>query len=73
MYKLFSNFADFRHLQTPNERTKYYKILPAYTTTSHNTILKIASLYLEFKYHFFDIAEKNSDYFWTRLYVYIHS
>ena len=48
----FSNFADFRQLQIPNARMKYYEILPTHTETPHNTNHKIANRYFEFKYHF---------------------
>ena len=55
----FSNFADFRQLQIPNARTKYYEILPAHTKTPHNTSHKIANRYFEFKYHFSTLQKKN--------------
>ena len=37
---------------------KYYEILPTHTETPRNTTRKIANLYIEFNYHFFDIAKK---------------
>ena len=54
----FSNFADFRQLQIPNARTKYYAILPVPTKTPHNTTHKITSLYFDFKYHFLTLQKK---------------
>ena len=66
----FSNFADFRQLQIPHALTKYYKILPAHNKTPYKTIHKIANRYFEFKYHF-STLQKNSDYFWTRVYVFL--
>ena len=54
----FANFADFRQLQILNARTKYYEILPAHTTTPHNTINKITNRYFEFKYHFSTLQKK---------------
>ena len=54
----FSNFVGFRQLQIPNARTEYYEISPAYSRTPHNTTHKIASLYLEFKYHFLTLQKK---------------
>ena len=50
----FSTFADFRQLQIPNAQTKYYEIVPAHTKTPQNTTLKIANLYFEFKFHYFE-------------------
>ena len=38
---------------------KYYEILPTHTETPRNTTRKIENLYIEFNYHFFDIAKKN--------------
>ena len=54
----FSNFADFRQLQIPNARTKYYEILPTHTETPHNTNHKIANRYFEFRYHFVTLHQK---------------
>ena len=54
----FSNFADYRQLQIPNARTKYYEILPAHTKTTHDTTNKIVSLYFEFKYHYSTLQNK---------------
>ena len=48
----FSNFADFRQLQTPNTEKKCYEILPARITTPHNPTRKITNRYFELKYHF---------------------
>ena len=62
-----SNFADFRQLQIPNVRTKYYEIFPAHTKKTHNKTHRIANRYFEFKYHFLTLKKK-SDYFWTRVY-----
>ena len=53
----FSNFAEFRQLQIPNARMKYYEIWPAYTKTPHNTTHKIANLYFESKYHFLTLQK----------------
>ena len=38
---------------------KYYKILPTHTETPRNTTRKIASLYIEFNYHFLTLQKKN--------------
>ena len=48
----FSNFAEFRQLQIPNAKPKYYEILPAHTKTPRNTTRKIVYRYCELKYHF---------------------
>ena len=53
----FSNFAEFRELQKPNTRTKYYEILPAHTKTSHDTSHKIANRYFKFNYHFLTLQK----------------
>ena len=54
----FSNFADFRQLQIPNARKKYYEILPAHTKTPHNKTHEIANRSFEFKYHFLILQNK---------------
>ena len=54
----FSNFADFRQLQIPNARTKYYEIVFAHTQTPHDKTHKIANQYFEFRYHFLTLQKK---------------
>ena len=55
---LTSHFSNFRQLQIPNARTKYYEILLARTKTPHNTTHKITNRYCEFKYHFSTLQKK---------------
>ena len=66
----FSKFADFKQLQIPNAQTKYYEIL---TTNMEHLIIPftklqtdVLNLNITFR-HF-----KQSDYFWTRVYVYVN-
>ena len=54
----FSNFADFRQLQTPNAQTKYYEILPGHTKIAPDTTRIIANRYFELKYHFLTLQKK---------------
>ena len=66
----FSNFDDFRQLQIPNAKTitEYYVISTFDTETPYDTTHKIANWYIEFEYHLLAL-QKNSDYFWTRVYI----
>ena len=63
----FSNSADLIQLQKQNTRTKYHEILPAHTKTRHCITHKIPDRYFESQYQF-STLQKNSDYFWTRVY-----
>ena len=54
----FFNFSYFRQQQQQNKSMKDYEILPTQTKTPRNTTRKIANIYIEFNYHFFDIAKK---------------
>ena len=65
---IFFELADFRQLQISNAETKYYEILPAHTKHLIIQLVKLQIDILKLNTTFWH-CKKNSDYFWTRVYI----